>query len=68
MKYQAGQLPGSAKDALDVLIQSYNLARESWLTYRSAITADAPDGAYFDQLTKNLSDLAGAIRAFKEAK
>jgi hypothetical protein len=25
-------------------------------------------GVYFDQLTKNVSDLAVAIRAFKEAK
>ncbi len=65
LEYKAGQLPGKAREALDALIRSYNIARDSWLTYRGAIAADTPDGVYFNQLTKALLDLAGAIRAFK---
>src|SRR5690349_2134940 len=37
---QAGQLPAGAKPALDALVRSYNVARASWLTYRSAIAAN----------------------------
>src|SRR5581483_5306799 len=54
---QAGQLPDEAKTALAALIRSYNVARASWLTYRGAVTTDAPSQLYFDQLTKALSDL-----------
>jgi hypothetical protein len=64
--FQAGLLPAGSKDALDALIRSYNLARESWLTYRGAISTNAPSQVYFDQLTKNLSDLTNAIRNFEE--
>jgi hypothetical protein len=67
-EFHAGQLPGKAKDALNALVQSYNLARESWLTYRGAITAKVPQETYCDKLTKNLSDLRNAIQALKEAK
>ena len=65
LEYKAGQLPGEAREALDALIRSYNIARNSWLTYRGAVAADMPPGVYFNQLTKDLLDLAGAIRAFK---
>ena len=62
--YQAGQLPGSAAEALNKLIAAYNIARESWLIYRGA-----PLAIYLDQVTRNLSDLARAVRAFEtEAK
>ena len=64
--FQAGQLPGKAKDALNTLVQSYNLARESWLTYRGAIATNVPPQMYFDKLKQNLSDLTDAIRAFRE--
>jgi hypothetical protein len=65
--YQAGQLPASMKPELDALIQSYNVAREAWLTYRDAVAANSPSDAYFDQLNKNVADLTKAIRAFEEA-
>ena len=56
------------KSALDGLIQSYNIAREAWLTYRGAIATNAPSETYFNQLTKNVSDLSIAIRTLEEAK
>jgi len=65
---QAGELPAGAKDALNKLIALYNLARESWLTYRGAVSANVPAQPYLDQLNKNLSDLGNAIRSFQEAK
>jgi hypothetical protein len=67
LDYQAGQLPAGAKPALDALIRSYNVARASWLAYRGAFAANAPSQQYFDQLTKNLTDLSTAIRGFEEA-
>jgi hypothetical protein len=66
LDFKAGHLPGSAKPALDALIQSYNVARESWLTYRGAIATNVAAHTYFDQLNKNLTDLSNAIRAFHE--
>src|SRR5436305_15200251 len=57
-----------SKEVLDTLIAAYNLARESWLTYRGAITTDMPAQSYLDRLSKNLTDLTAAIRAFKEAR
>ena len=63
-----GQLPGETKDAFNALVHAYNLARESWLTYRGAISTRVPAQMYFDKLTKNLSDLTNAIQAIREAK
>jgi hypothetical protein len=65
-EYQAGRLPDGAKEPLDALIHSYNVARESWLTYRGAIVTNVPPTVYFDQLTKNLADLTNAIREFNQ--
>ena len=68
---QARQAPlddDNAAAALDTLIKSYNLARESWLTYRGAITTDVPQQDYLVRLNQNLSDLSAAIKAFEEAK
>ena len=43
LDFQAGQLQEEAKtaalEAFDVLVRSYNVARESWLTYRGAISS-----------------------------
>ncbi len=66
--YQAGHLSSGAKEPLDVLIRSYNVARESWLTYRGAIASNVPQQIYLDRLNKNVSDLRNAIRALKEAQ
>jgi hypothetical protein len=63
-----GPIPPAGKDALDTLVQSYNVARESWLTYRGALATNTPSDAYFQRLTKNLTDLTNAIRAIKEVK
>jgi hypothetical protein len=67
---QTQPLTTEAKDALNVLVRSYNVARESWLTYRGAVTTNVPSDAYFAQLNKNLSDLTIAIRGLtgKEVK
>ena len=54
--FQAGQLPEGAKPALDALIRSYNIARDSWLTYRGAVPGNV------------LADLSAAIQVFEEAK
>jgi hypothetical protein len=62
--YEHQQLPPEAKAPLNALIQVYNTARESWLTYRGAIATKIPSDVYFNQLTKNISDLIDAIRAF----
>jgi hypothetical protein len=53
-----------AREALNTLIQSYNVARESWLTYRGAISANEPSTIYLAELKKNLTDLTNAIRNF----
>ena len=80
LDYQAQELPASTKDAFNTLFQSYNIARESWLTYRGAIAAErerdsaqpqtkpVPADMYFNQLNQNLTDLANAIRAYRGAK
>jgi hypothetical protein len=56
-------IPAGEKDALNALIRSYNVARESWLTYRGAVATNMPSDAYLAQLNKNLLDLTNAIRA-----
>ena len=68
MENQTGRLASAEKDALNTLIRSYNVARDSWLTYRGAIATNVPADAYFQQLTQNLTDLAGAMRAFDNEK
>src|SRR2546428_13376735 len=65
-EYQAKRLPDSAKGPLDTLIQSYNLARESWLTYRGAIATKVTPGLYLAQLTNNIAALTQAIRGFRK--
>ena len=66
--YQAGELPANTKDALNALVQSYDVARDSYLTYRSAVSTNTPSDQYFQQLNKNLSDLITAIRTFHEVQ
>ena len=58
----------SPKHALNMLIQSYNAARDSWLIYRGALERNSPADVYMDRLTRSLSDLTTALRAFKEAQ
>ena len=62
---QTRPFPAEARDALNTLIQSYNIAREAWLTYRGAVAANVPSGPYFQQLNRNLLDLVNAIEALK---
>jgi hypothetical protein len=66
--YQAGRLPGNTKSAFDTLVRCYNLAHQSWLTYRGAIAANLPAAAYFNELNQNLTDLTNALRAFSESE
>ena len=68
---QARQLPLDDKDvksALNTLINAYDIARASWLTYRGAIATNVPPEVYLEQLNQNLSDLSNAIRQFEEVK
>ena len=68
LAFKSGQLPGGAKPALDALVRSYNLARDSWLTYRDAIAGNGPAAVYLRELNRNLIDLLTAIRSFEESK
>ena len=65
-EYQTEQLPAGAAGALNMLISSYNVARQSWLTYRGALTEKIPPQAYSDQLKKDLLNLTEAIRKLHE--
>jgi hypothetical protein len=66
IELQAGNLPAEAKVALQELVRVYNVARETWLTYRGALATNVTSSVYFDRLTQNLSDLTNAIRKFEE--
>ena len=70
LDFQSGQLPPGVKpgalEALDALVRSYNIARDSWLTYRGAISTNTPADMYLAKLNQNLTDLAGAIKSFRE--
>src|SRR5947199_4653728 len=68
LDYKSGHLPAGAKPAFDALINSYNIARESWLAYRSAIAPNAPAAVYFSELNQNLTDLAVRIRELEQTK
>ncbi len=62
---QTHPLSAGAKDALNILVDSYNVARTAWLTYRGAIATNTPSEQYFQQLTRNLTDLTDALNALK---
>ena len=56
------------KPALNDLIDTYNIAREAWFTYRNAISTETPSDIYLQRLTQDVLDLNNAIRRFQEAK
>ena len=62
---QTSPLSAQAKEELNTLIDSYNVARTAWLTYRGAVATNTPSDQYFQQLTKNLMDLTNALEALK---
>src|SRR5213593_4705073 len=62
---QTHPLSAGAKDALNILVDSYNVARSAWLTYRGAIATNTPTEQYFQHLTRNLTDLTDALNALK---
>ena len=62
---QTHPLSAGTKDALNILVDSYNVARTAWLTYRGAIATNTPSEQYFQQLTRNLTDLTDALNALK---
>jgi hypothetical protein len=58
--------PGpEAREALNALVRSYNVAREAWLTYRGALATKMPSDQYFQRLTQNLADLTAALEALR---
>ena len=64
--YQAGELPTSVEPLISNMIYAYNVARESWLTYRGVLfTKGVPPDIYQDELTRNINNLLGAIQAYK---
>ena len=65
MENQTHPLSAEAKDALNTLIDSYNVARTAWLTYRGAIATNTPSDQYFQLLTRNLTDLTDALEVLK---
>ena len=65
---QAGRIPAGMKPALNDLIDTYNVAREAWLTYRNAVSIKTPSDIYLQRLTQDVLDLNNAIRRFEEAK
>jgi len=42
-----------------------NIARDAWLTYRGALATNTPSDQYLQQLTRNLTDLTGALESLK---
>ena len=65
---ETARLSERAKDALNVLIDAYNVARASWLAYRDALSRNAPADVYAARLATKLADLANAIRAAREVR
>ena len=60
----AGKLPAGAKPVINRAIESYNVARGAWLTYRAAAGAGATDAATATaNLQKALADLTAAVAA-----
>jgi hypothetical protein len=66
--YQSQQLPDQTRDAFNNLVRAYNVARQSWITYRGAIATNIPIDAYNTQLTQSLVALTAAIKALEEEK
>jgi len=66
--YQAGQLPKDSKATLDALVQAYNIARGSWLTYRDALQKNLPEEMYLNQLNQDVFNLTTAIRTLREGR
>jgi len=62
----AGTLPDTLKPALMRLIDSYNIARTSWLTYRNAVkagqTADAAG------MNRTIAILSAALDSFQSSR
>jgi len=62
----AGTLPDALKPPLNTLINAYNVARASWLTYRSAVKLKTP--ADVGALNRNINLLSTALRGFQSAR
>ena len=65
MENQTRPLAAEAKDALNSLIDAYNMARAAWLTYRGAVATNTGSDPYLKQLTQNLTDLTAALEALQ---
>jgi hypothetical protein len=51
---------------LSALIDSYNIARASWLAYRDALSIGTPVEAYAARLAADLAELAKAVRSYRK--
>ena len=62
----AGKLPDSLKPGLMKLIDAYNIARASWLTYRNAVKAGQSADA--GGMNRTISILSAALNAFQSSR
>lgn len=62
----SGSLPEGLRPGLMRLIDSYNIARSSWLTYRNAVKAGTPANA--QSMQSALETLSVALDAFQRSR
>lgn len=65
-QYAAGTLPAEAKPALNGLIGSYAVARQTWLTYRGILGSKGDATILQQQLVQDIADLSKAVLAFRQ--
>ena len=61
--FAVGGLPAGSKPVLNRAIESYNVARASWLTYRSVAQAGQDPQVAATKLTAALTELTAAVAA-----
>lgn len=66
VEVNSGTLPDTLKPGLMRLIDSYNIARMSWLTYRNAVKSGASPSA--TAMNTAVSGLSAALDAFQSAR
>lgn len=65
-EFAAGTLPDTLKPGFNRLIESYNLARATWLTYRAAVKAGG--SANEQALLSAMAALNASLQAFQSAR
>lgn len=65
-EFAAGTLPDTLKPGFNRLIESYNVARSTWLTYRGTVIAGG--SANEQALLSAMSALNASLNAFQSAR